>query len=75
MGAVTGILAISIIILIIEAPLLVNKPKKDILVFFILLFFGLFLNIAMGLHKHIPNPLDWITIIFEPVSKSIYNLL
>jgi hypothetical protein len=74
-GVITAVLAVSIFIVIYEVPLLMKKPVKDICVFFILLLVGISLNIANGLHIKIPNPLDWITFIFEPLSKSIYRFL
>ncbi|MEW9672528.1 hypothetical protein [Ammoniphilus sp. 3BR4] len=75
MGVITAILAISIMIAFFEVPLLLKQPTKDIWAFFILLLTGMSLNIALGLHIGIPNPLDWITVIFEPFSKSIYSFL
>ncbi|MBT2618877.1 MULTISPECIES: hypothetical protein [unclassified Bacillus (in: firmicutes)] len=72
MVAVAGILVIVAVIIAIDVPyLLRGKLKKELWVFSILLLFGTALSIAQALNIKIPNPLDWITVIFKPLSDII----
>ena len=71
-----GIVTISAIIIFIEMPkLLKNGEKKTTWAFFILLFLGTTLSIAKGLNVKIPNPLDWITILFKPFAEFLKAVL
>ncbi|MFC5647871.1 hypothetical protein ACFPYJ_01820 [Paenibacillus solisilvae] len=57
-----------------EFPLLLKKKlHKELWVFSILIAFGLLLSILQGLQIPIPNPLDWITAIFKPMSRMILS--
>ncbi|MCF6094967.1 hypothetical protein L1765_13455 [Microaerobacter geothermalis] len=76
MWVVLGILFIAGIIALIEVPSLLKKNlKKELWVFSILLFIGTGLSIVEGLQINLPNPLDWITIIYKPLSDLIFGLL
>jgi hypothetical protein len=76
MWAILGILLIAIIILLIEVPpLLKAKRKKELWVFSILLLFATALSISKSLQVNIPNPLDWLTIIFKPFTDFIVHAL
>jgi hypothetical protein len=76
MWSIAGILVVAVAIAIIELPsLLKNNLKKEIWVFSILLVFGLGLNIAESLSVDIPNPMDWIAIVYKPFSDLIYGFL
>ncbi|WHZ56134.1 hypothetical protein [Metabacillus hrfriensis] len=76
MVAVAGILVIAGVIIAIDVPsLLRKKEKKELWVFFILLLIGISLSIAQALHIEIPNPVDWITVIYQPLSDLIETLL
>ncbi|MFY0758016.1 hypothetical protein AB1K32_03920 [Metabacillus dongyingensis] len=76
MVAVAGILVIVGVIIAIDVPsLLRKKEKKELWVFFILLLIGTSLSIALALHIKIPNPVDWITVIYQPLSDLIESLL
>ena len=76
MVAVAGILVIVAVIIAIDVPhLLRNKLKKELWIFSILLLFGTALSIAQALNIKIPNPLDWITAIYKPLSDMIETLL
>jgi len=72
-----GILLIAAAILWIEVPpLLEKKYKKELLVFSILLAFGVGLSITLfGFEKPIPNPFDLLTFIFKPLNDVISLLL
>ncbi|MDQ0883540.1 hypothetical protein [Peribacillus sp. V2I11] len=76
MVAVAGILVIVAVIIVIDVPPLVRKKlKKELWIFSILLLFGTALSIAQALNIKIPNPLDWITAIYKPLSDMIETLL
>ncbi|MFI8495356.1 hypothetical protein ACIGC1_21010 [Peribacillus butanolivorans] len=74
--AVTVILVIVAIIIAIDVPsLLREKLKKELWIFSVLLLFGTALSISQALNIKIPNPLDWITAIYKPLSDMIEKLL
>ncbi|ASS96716.1 hypothetical protein [Peribacillus simplex] len=76
MVAVAGILVIVAVIIAIDVPPLMRKKlKKELWIFYILLLFGTALSIAQALNIKIPNPLDWITAIYKPLSDIIEKLL
>ncbi|MGG3451020.1 hypothetical protein [Domibacillus aminovorans] len=76
MVAVAGILVILAVIIAINVPpLLRKKLKKELWIFFIFLLFGTILSIAQAMNIKIPNPLDWITAIFKPLSDMVEKLL
>ncbi|MED3691183.1 hypothetical protein P4534_20675 [Peribacillus butanolivorans] len=76
MIAVAGILVIVAIIIAIDVPILLRKKlKKELWVFSVILLFGTALSIAQALNIKIPNPLDWITAIYKPLSDMIEKLL
>ncbi|RBW67331.1 hypothetical protein [Bacillus taeanensis] len=76
MWPIIGILAAGIMISAIEIPpLLKQKQKKELITFSILLLFAISLSIAESLRLPIPNPLDWITTIYQPISDFTYSLL
>lgn len=70
--AIAGILVITAVIIAIDVPpLLKKKLKKELWIFSILLLIGVSLSIAKALNVKIPNPLDWITAIFQPLSDMV----
>ncbi|MGG0288157.1 hypothetical protein ABEY41_24260 [Peribacillus butanolivorans] len=74
--AVTVILILVAIIIAIDVPSLLRKKlKKELWIFSVLLLFGTALSIAQALNIKIPNPLDWITAIYKPLSDIIEKLL
>ncbi|WP_313958724.1 hypothetical protein [Bacillus sp. X1(2014)] len=74
--AVAGILVISAVIIVIDVPpLLRKKLVKELWIFSILLLFGTMLSIAQALDISIPNPLDWLTVLYKPFSDMMKNLL
>ncbi|MBV7505824.1 hypothetical protein KW850_11215 [Bacillus sp. sid0103] len=76
MVAVAGILVISAVIIVIDVPpLLRKKLVKELWIFSILLLFGTMLSIAQALGISIPNPLDWLTVLYKPFSDMMKNLL
>lgn len=76
MVPIIGIVVAMSIIAAIEVPALLNKRwTKELWVFSILLIIGTTLFIAQSLHAQIPNPLDWISIPFKPISEFILTQL
>lgn len=72
MLATIGILMISSVIARIELPYLLSKRnRKDIWIFSILLLFATGLGIAIAFQVEIPNPIDWVSFIYKPVSDMI----
>lgn len=71
-----GILLVAGAICLFEVPPLLKKQqKKELLVFSTLLLFGVALSIFFTVSKSIPNPLDYITFIFKPLSEVISGFL
>lgn len=72
MLAILGILIISSVITLFEFTYLLSKRNtKDIWIFFILLIFATGLAIAITFQVNIPNPIDWVSFIYKPVSDFI----
>jgi amino acid transporter len=72
MWRVAAVLAVGIMMIVIEAPSLKQANKrKELWVFSILLFAGSALCIAVSLGVNVPSPLEWIKLIYEPISKTI----
>ncbi|MCP1308318.1 hypothetical protein [Paenibacillus tyrfis] len=76
MLAIAGILAFGAVIVWMEVPyLLKNKRKKDLWVFSILLTLGLGLAVAKSMRAEIANPLEWIALLYRPLSNYVFGLL
>jgi len=76
MLATIGILLITAIIILVEVPhMKKKKQKRDLWVFSLLLLCGFCLGIAEAFELTIPNPLDWISFVYKPVSDIIYGAL
>jgi len=76
MWKMLGIFAAAALIVAIEVPALIRKGyKKELWVFSILLIIGVGLSVALGLRVKLPNPSDWLTAVYRPVSNAIENLL
>lgn len=70
MWVVAGIIAAAGICAAIEIPSLAGF-KKDRWVFFLLLLLGTAASIAAALKAPIPNPLDWIAAVFQPLGNRL----
>ncbi|TQR19007.1 hypothetical protein [Psychrobacillus vulpis] len=71
-----AILLIVTVILLFEIPNLSKKNyTKDIWAFSILLLIGTSLSIALAFQVKIPNPLDMITFVLQPLSDLIMKPL
>ncbi|BAU26707.1 hypothetical protein DFP93_11853 [Aneurinibacillus soli] len=76
LGSIFGIVLVAGTMVFIEVPALVRKKqKKELWVFFLFLILGTGLSIAQLLRMRIPNPLDWLTSIYKPLSDVIDNVL
>jgi hypothetical protein len=76
MWSIAGILLTSVAIAALEIPSLVkNRKYKEFVGFCCFLFLGTLLSIAHSLRLKIPNPLDFITFVFQPVSKFMLRIL
>lgn len=74
MFAIPGILAAAVVIAIIEIPALRKKKlKKELGVFVLLLLFGTVLSIAQGLQANIPNPMDALHMIYQPLINLVFD--
>ncbi|MFM1654152.1 hypothetical protein ACI7RC_18930 [Brevibacillus sp. B_LB10_24] len=76
MWIIIGILAAAIAIGFIEVPSLWKSgQKRELCVFSFLLLIGTGLGIAKTLQIHIPNPLDWMAVIYKPFSDFLFGIL
>jgi hypothetical protein len=74
--SIAGILAVAVLIAVIEiSSLRKRKSKKDLWAFSLLLLLGTGLSIAQGLQADIPNPLDWMAAIFQPLGNWMKSTL
>lgn len=73
---VSSMIALSTLIACIEVPPLLKRGlKKEVMVFLVFLFICILLSIAQGLHAKLPNPLQWLTIVYRPLSEAVFHLL
>ncbi|MGG1550201.1 hypothetical protein [Paenibacillus ferrarius] len=76
MWSIAMILAASGLIGLVEIPALWKKKQhKDFMIFCGLLLLGSILGIAHSLRMKLPNPLDFISFVFQPVSKVLIRWL
>ncbi|NBD25173.1 hypothetical protein [Paenibacillus glycinis] len=52
-----------------------RKQLKELWLSASILVFALGLSVAQSFHAPIPNPLDWITAIYKPMSKVVLSAL
>lgn len=73
---ILGILTVAIGMVVYEVPSLIErKLKRELWVFSILLTFAVVLSIVESLNLEIPNPADWITVIYKPITDLIFGIL
>lgn len=71
-----AILVLAIIIALFELPSLWKKKMlKECLLFSLLLIIGTSLSVALAWGVHLPNPIDWIAAVFQPVADWIDYIL
>lgn len=57
-----------------EYPRLMRASQfKELRLFSFLLAFGILLSVAESMHWPIPNPLDWITALYKPLSTAVLS--
>lgn len=76
MIGVFGILVVAAVITMIEMPALwKNGLRKEAWSYSVLLLLGIGISIALNLHLDVPNPLDWITYLYKPISEFLHGIL
>jgi hypothetical protein len=62
--------------MLMEMPKLWKSRKtKELWLFVLLLVTGTVFGIAVGLKMPMPNPLDFIKVVFGPLARAMYNML
>jgi hypothetical protein len=65
---IIGILAVVVVIIVLEVPRLMrSKLYKEIWVFSFMMLVGSALSIAIALHLRLPNLIDWMIVIYNPI--------
>ncbi|SCW41230.1 hypothetical protein SAMN04487970_100624 [Paenibacillus tianmuensis] len=67
------LLAAAAIVAIEWRSLMERKLKRELWTFFLLCLVGTSLGVAEVLRLDIPNPLDWISVLYKPLSNLIYG--
>jgi hypothetical protein len=76
MWNISGILAVTALIAILDVPQLWKKKLvKELWVFAILLLAGAGLSFTLAMNAPIPNPLDLLEWIYKPISDAAMKLL
>ncbi len=76
MGEMFGVIAVSAGIAVFEIPPLVRKKLiREALIILSLLMIGSFISVMQILEKHVPNPLNGLTAILQPISMAIFKLM
>ncbi|WP_431091076.1 hypothetical protein [Paenibacillus sp. 8b26] len=72
---VLGILLVAVAISMFEVPYMRKKGlKKELWLFYILLFLGVGISSAKALSGFIPTPLDWIAAVYRPFSDFLTHI-
>ncbi|MGZ4122813.1 MAG: hypothetical protein ACXVOI_06330 [Tumebacillaceae bacterium] len=73
---IVGLVVVSALIAWREVPpLLKQQGKKELWVFATLLLLGLGMGIANALEVELPNPIDLIRFVYEPLGKTVRDFL
>lgn len=76
MGQIPLIVTAAIVIVLMEVPYLrKNSSQKDLWVFYLMLGIGVAINGAQALQVPLPNPAEWMEIVFTPISSFVFRLL
>jgi hypothetical protein len=76
MWKISGILAVTVVIAMMEVPSLwKQKLAKELWVFAILLLIGAGLSLALSMHVSLPSPLGFLTWIYKPISDMFKQFL
>jgi hypothetical protein len=71
---VSTIVLVGGIIASIEAPALIrNKMTRELWIFAVVLAIAIAISVLHALRIPLPNPLDWITAVYKPVSDFIFG--
>ncbi|MDR6224373.1 hypothetical protein [Desmospora profundinema] len=73
---IIGLLAVVAFIVAYYLPKMLKQgDKREMVVFFSLLIVGTGLSIAVILEWRVPNPMDWITVMIQPFSQWLFEML
>jgi hypothetical protein len=76
MASVTGILLLFVFLSWVEfKTLLKDQGKKEKGVFICFMIFAAGISIGQALQMKIPNPSDWVIIVFTPFSDWLFGFL
>ncbi|MBA2943795.1 hypothetical protein HZF08_36590 [Paenibacillus sp. CGMCC 1.16610] len=76
MGVIVSVLIIATLAGLIELPQLMRKQQiAEIWVFLSLLIIGSVLCILQFERVKLPNPMEWITYVYQPVSRFVFGIL
>lgn len=74
--SIVAVLVFAVILCFVEIPMMLKtKLYKEIWVFCILIFLGVTLAILKSLNVKIPNPADWVTAFYSPISGLMKSIL
>ncbi|MCP8967881.1 hypothetical protein [Ectobacillus ponti] len=75
MASVLGILSLALLFIVYEAPRLRKQSMRELRGFYIALGISVVFSILYVLGVPIPNPVDGLIAIFEPVAGWVNNVL
>lgn len=71
-----AILFVAFVIVLIEYPMLKKGEfKRERFVFIFFLLIGITLNLIINFNLNIPSLIDWLSIVYQPISQLISNWL
>ncbi|MXQ53689.1 hypothetical protein [Shimazuella alba] len=74
--SIVGIIFITIGIIWVEVPALLKKKQiKELVCFSFFLISGVVTGLIAAMQIDLPNPYDWIRVIYSPISDWIDNIL
>ena len=74
--AAVGVIIVCSMIAFMELPKLIKeKLTKEIIIFSLFLLFATILAIIAALRIELPNPIDWLMMIFVPINHWLDSML
>lgn len=76
MWKIIVIILVALIITLIDFPTLKKrKLNREVFLFFALLLIGVGLNIVSSLNLKVPTLIDWLIIVYQPISQLVFRWL
>lgn len=76
MWKIIVIILVALIITLIDFPTLKKrKLNREVFLFFALLLIGIGLNIVSSLNLKVPTLIDWLIIVYQPISQLVFRWL